>query len=132
MVGASEWQRLSDGWERLRWARMRWQSEAGAVNGSASDAARSLGMKDGTYRAYERPPGSSKHTPLDSQAAISFGRRFKVNWIWLLTGDGSPFDEPTTLPPIQERAIKAMSQLSEAEQKAIADFAEAMARRLAG
>lgn len=128
-VGAMQhdagWQEQTEGWQRLRWARKRWQSVAGAVNASAKDAAESLGMKDGTYRAYERKSTASKSTKLDSQAAIKFGRRFGVSWVWLLTGDGTPFDDPTALPQDQERAVRALSQMTEEEQKAFADFLEA-------
>jgi hypothetical protein len=119
-----QWRDIQEPWERLRWARIRWQKEAGAVSATAAHAAESIGMKEGTYRAYERPPEQSKHTPLDSQRAIQFGRRFKVNWVWLLTGEGNPFDH---LPTLQERVIRAMSDLSEDDQAAFAHMVERFA-----
>lgn len=122
------WQDLTEGWERLRWARIRWQTAAGAVNGNAEDAAASLGMKPGTYRAYERPSGSSKSTPLNDQAASLFGRRFKVNWIWLLRGTGTPFDERSDT---QERIDRAVATLDEADQAALLEMAEVLAKRAA-
>lgn len=83
-----QWRETREGHERVRWARLYWQERAGAVNGTAKDAADSLGMSEGTYRAYERRPGTSKHIPLNHQAAIRFGRRFGVSWTWLLTSEG--------------------------------------------
>lgn len=129
-VNDESWRDLEGGHQRLRWARKRWQAVSGSSGGTAKDAADSLGMKDGTYRAYERPPEASKHTPLDDQAAIRFARKFKVSWTWLLTGEGSPYDEQVT--PQMERAIKAMAALSDEAQKAIADMAEAFAATRTG
>lgn len=119
-----KWRGCNSPHERLKWARVYWQERAGAINGTAKDAAASLGMKDGTYRAYERVPDSSKHTPLDHQAAIKFGRRFGVDWTWLLSGQGTPFD--SQLPPAQERVLEAMSKTDEAQQNALADMIEAV------
>src|SRR6185436_1097584 len=64
VVGMDEnWRRLEGSWERLIWARERWQKmNARPLN--AADAAVALQMKEGTYRAYERPPSTSKHTSL--------------------------------------------------------------------
>ena len=45
-------------WERVKWARSRRFANAVA-------AARALGMEPGTYRCYERGPGSAKFIPLD-------------------------------------------------------------------
>ena len=117
------WQALEGPWDRLRWARLRWQRKAGAISPTATHAAVALGIEPGTYRTYERPPGSSKHTPYDHQLAIRFGRRFKVSWPWLLTGEGSPFD----LAPTQERVMRVMASLDEQQQEALAAMAEAFA-----
>jgi hypothetical protein len=115
------WRDLGEPHERLRWARMiRWQNGTG----SATDAARSIGMEPGTYRTYERGPESSKSTPLDHQSALRFGRKFKVNWIWLLTGEGTPFDNQFS--PEVERVIDAMSKLPTQVQKTVADMAEGL------
>lgn len=119
------WEELDEPWKRLKWARRRWQLKTGAVNPSAKDAADSLGIKDGTYRAYERPPGTSKHSSFDHQLAIQFSRKFKVSWSWLLTGEGTPFDQ---LEPMQQRVVRAMAALDESRQEAIAEMVEAMLR----
>lgn len=123
-MSRDDWKCLDEPWERLRWARVRWQEKARAINGTAKDAAESLGMKEGTYRAYERAPGTSKNIGYDHQAAIRFGRKFKVSWAWLLTGAGTPFDDQ--LPEPQERVIRAMSRMDLDRQKAIADAIEVL------
>lgn len=69
-------------WERVRWARV----EAGFQTGKS--AADSLGMKAGTYQAYERSPDASLHIAIDHQVAARLARKFKVRWEWLLTGQG--------------------------------------------
>lgn len=71
-------------WERVKWARSR-RFE------SATAAAASLGMKEGTYRCYERGPESAKFIPLDYTHAKAFAREFKVRWEWLLDGVGEPW-----------------------------------------
>ena len=113
------WQDLKGGWERLRWAR-----QFRSPFETAEAAAESLGMKAGTYRAYERRPDSSKHIELDHQAAVRFARKFKVNWIWLLTGEGEP--DSTDLSPAQERIIRATSGVSDEEVERAAAVIEAM------
>lgn len=116
---------LDEPWKRLIWARKRWQRLAGAVAGTAKEAALSLGMKEGTYRAYERAPDSSKHIPLDHQAAVQFGRKYKVSWVWLLTGEGSPFEVSNEF---QDRVLKTMANLPDDQQAALADMAEVFSR----
>lgn len=107
--------------ERLRWARVRWQDRKG-IKPDAGAASESLGLKPHTYRAYERAPGSSKHTELTHQRAIEFGRKFGVNWEWLMTGRGSPDDMPATeLTPTERSLIDALREAPEARQTAVAD-----------
>jgi hypothetical protein len=113
------WQELREPWERLRWSRAR-RFEA------AKDAAESMGMKPDTYRAYEREPGTSKHTQLDHQSAIRFGRKFGVRWEWLLIGQGTPSDDEDEGPGSRVRA--AMRSVPRDEQEAIADAVEALVR----
>jgi transcriptional regulator with XRE-family HTH domain len=83
-------------WERVKWARARRYE-------SATAAAAALGMKEGTYRCYERGPESAKFIRLEYHHARKFAREFKVRWEWLLDGVGEPWltktaDEP---PPGQ-------------------------------
>jgi transcriptional regulator with XRE-family HTH domain len=80
----NRWRECRGTWDRLRWARM------AAGYERAKDFADSIGMKDGTYRTYERAPDSSKHSDIDHTLAIRFAKKLKVRWEWLLTGDGTP------------------------------------------
>jgi transcriptional regulator with XRE-family HTH domain len=84
-------------WERVKWARsQRFES--------AAAAAAALGMKEGTYRCYERGPDSAKFIKLEYEHARHFAREFKVRWEWLLDGVGEPWltrvreDEPEVAP----------------------------------
>ena len=106
--------------DRLRWARIHWQ-EAKGIKPDAGAAAESLGVKAHTYRAYERRPDSSKHTRLDDQRAIQFARKFGVNWIWLLTGEGRPDAPDDSLSPTERRVIDALREAPEDRQTAVAD-----------
>lgn len=119
----AKWTTTSETHERLRWARMYWQIRARGGPGTAAEAAQSMGMKDGTYRAYERAPGSSKTITMDHQQAIFFARKFNVDWTWLLTGDGTPFDGQLT--DEQARVVEVMGQVTADEQKALAAMVEA-------
>lgn len=71
-------------WDRVKWARSRHFAKANA-------AAAALGMKEGTYRCYERGPDSAKHITLDYKYARHFAQQFKVRWEWLLDGLGEPW-----------------------------------------
>jgi transcriptional regulator with XRE-family HTH domain len=113
------WRNCEGSWDRLKWARMQRFD-------TARDAAESLGMKEGTYSAYERRPDSSKHIALNHQAAAKFAKKFKVSWIWLLTGEGTP--ETDQLTPAQERIIAATSGKPAEEQERIAAAIEALLR----
>lgn len=114
----TRWQDCEGTWDRLRWARMRWQAKQG-VSPNAEAAAVSLGIKPGTYRAYERRPGESKNIALDHQTAPPLAKKFGVSWIWLLNGDGSPDD--VDLTPDERRIIDAYREAPEARQTAVAD-----------
>jgi transcriptional regulator with XRE-family HTH domain len=81
-------------WERVKWARSRRFESAAA-------AAEALGMKEGTYRCYERGPDSAKFIPLEYKHAKVFAREFKVRWEWLLDGIGEPW---LTKPSDEEEA----------------------------
>lgn len=122
------WRRAEEPWQRLIWARKHWQNATGAVAANAEHAAESLGMKPNTYRAYERRPDASKSIKLNHQMAIRFGRKFKVSWVWLLLGEGSPFDEAADLPPAQARIVRAMADTPEEDQERIANMVEAFLR----
>lgn len=124
-MSKARWQDCEGTWDRLRWSRIQWQERIG-VSPNAEAAAESVGKKPGTYRAYERRPDSSKHIALDHQTAIEFGRKFGVSWEWLLTGKGSPTDQQ--LSPAQERLVRALWDVPEERQDAIASALEALIR----
>lgn len=111
--------------ERLIWARRR-------KFDTAKDAADSMGMKPGTYAAYERRPDSSKHTKMEHQAAARFARKFKVRWEWLLAGEGEPWPEearPDDEPPTPtNRVAVALKTVSKERAEAIADAVEALVK----
>jgi hypothetical protein len=115
------WRNCEGTWDRLRWARINYGFE------TAKDAAAALGMKEGTYRSYERRPDSSKHTPLDHQVAATFATKYRVNWLWLLLGQGGPFDR--LLTPAQERILAATSTASTEDQERVAAAVEALLGR---
>jgi SOS-response transcriptional repressor LexA len=96
--------------ERLRWARVRWQTLNG-IKPEMGAAADSLGMKQHTYRAYEREPGASKHTPLDHQRAVQFARKFGVSWQWLLTGENNSSTSPTKAHVAKPGAVVDLAEL---------------------
>nr|DAQ12770.1 MAG TPA: hypothetical protein [Caudoviricetes sp.] len=119
----TSWTEQREPWERLKWAR----TQAGFA--TATSAAESLGMKKDTYTAYERAVGSSKHTDIDHQRAIQFGRKFKVSWTWLLAAEGTPFDKPSS--PAQERVLSAMANANPDEQDRVAEAVELLLKRSA-
>lgn len=114
------WKGLDEPHDRLRWARIQWQESRG-IKPEAGAAADSLGLKQHTYRAYERRPDASKYTRLDDQRAVQFARKFGVNWIWLLTGEGNPFTPDNQMTPTERRVIDALREAPEDRQAAAAD-----------
>lgn len=110
--------------ERLRWARMQYQEKQG-ISPNAGAVASSFGLGEHAYRAYERKPDASKNTALTHQRAIQFGRKFGVNWEWLMTGKGDPYDIGISqLTPTERRVIDALREAPEARQTAVADAIE--------
>lgn len=125
MVGMNtDWSRANEPWLRVRWAR----ENAGFPNMQA--AADSLGMRQNTYSAFERDPAeSSRARALDHQSAIQFGKKYRVSWVWLLSGEGTPFDK--NLTEAQQRAIQAMESVTEDEQQRAAEMLELFLRKSA-
>lgn len=89
---AENWQQLEHSWERLRWARLNARPEP---FDQIKAAAESLNVKPGTYRTYELPKADGGRAPPLSDLQ-RFARKFKVSWVWIASGQGSPFDEPTS------------------------------------
>lgn len=84
---------------------------------TAQDAAAALGVNVNTYRAYERQPNSSKHTPLDHVHAGHFAKRLGVRWEWLLQGQGAPWADPDEH---RERVLNAYDNADPDRRAAIA------------
>lgn len=110
MARDDAWRKCEGTWDRLKWAR-RQKFETG------KDAALAFGLKEDTYRAYERQPDSSKHTPLGHQHAAHFAKRLGVRWEWLLQGDGSPWLDPDEN---RDRILQAYDNAPEDRRAAIA------------
>jgi len=73
-------------------------------------------MKEGTYRAYERPPDASKATRLDYEAARDFARKFGVSWAWLLNDVGSP-DDVVRIADREDELWAVYQQLTEEQRQ---------------
>lgn len=94
------WTQCGTQWERLRWARLRAGYER------AKDAADSLGLKGGTYRTYEvgKADGGRAPTLTELQRIC---RKFKVNWVWVATGEGSPDESGIVSERLAQAAQRA-------------------------
>lgn len=114
MARDERWKGCEGTWDRLKWARL--QKYA-----TAKDAAIAVGVEEGTYRTYERHPDGSKHTPLDYQKAVHFGRRFGVRWEWLLEGTGIPW---RALDENLDRILLAYESTPEERRAAVAEAIE--------
>lgn len=95
------WRLLRHPWERLRWARLN-RTEFQR----AKDAAESLGIKPGTYRTYEYDPNDNgREPPLSELQRIA--KKFKVSWVWIASGQGSPDADVVTDPNLAAAAERA-------------------------
>lgn len=85
---------LRETWERLRWSRL----HAGFER--PTDAARSLNIKPVTYRTYEHGlEDGGREPPLTELQRMA--RKYEVNWIWLVSGRGSPYLDLDDDPRVQ-------------------------------
>lgn len=121
------WASLRDQWERLRWARLhRTPFER------VKDAAESLGLKPGTYRTYEHSPGEDggRLPPLTELQRIC--RRFKVNWVWVATGEGTPDDGVVTddrIAAVSDRFGRVPPEKQDDAMSAVLGVLDAFARK---
>ena len=91
------WKKLNNYWDRLRWAREQWFIKNYGKPGNPNAAAKIAKIPRPTYAQYERDPsGPTRAARLDEYYARIFGKSFGVNWNWLLTGWGSPYDDDRT------------------------------------
>jgi transcriptional regulator with XRE-family HTH domain len=91
---------------------------------SAEAAAEALGMPGSTYRQYERGPDSSRFAHLDEEYARTFAKKFKVDWVWLLTGVGSPQGE--TIDEASEELLDIYQRLGSTQQQLLIELARNM------
>jgi hypothetical protein len=87
----------------------------------AKDAAESLNIKPGTYRTYEVGKADGGRAPAITEMQ-RMARKFKVNWIWLLTGEGSPDKDVAS----DERLAVARQKLNEVDEAKQEDAFAAM------
>lgn len=106
-----DWRELREPWERLRWAR----AKAGFER--AKDAADSMGIKDVTYRSYERRPDQAGARNMDHQLAARFAKKYKVSWRWLLAGEGSPDEDTTAAKREADKIAERLEQIEEGPQR---------------
>lgn len=86
----SSWKNCREFWERLRWARLHYAKKKGDTIFRPTDAASTLNVKPGTYRTWEQPKESDGRVP-DMSTIQQIAAKFGVSWVWLLSGQGSPY-----------------------------------------
>jgi hypothetical protein len=125
----SNWTLLEEPWDRLRWARNHWQKKTGGPV-TARAAAEALGLQENTYTTYERAPAkSSGARGFSPTLAVKFGKKFKVAWTWLLTGEGTPWDVVVSgVSPEQEQLIELTQGRTADELQPVVDFVQAALR----
>lgn len=112
------WRQCKGTWDRLRWARRRRYGDK-----TAKEVAQLLGIKPGTYNAYEGEPGvRSKTLKLDHQHAAHIAKKFRVRWEWLLMGEGEPWQAEADSPKV--RAKRAIDEATDEQAEAAADLLE--------
>jgi hypothetical protein len=107
------WRDLKEMWERIRWARLHlteWDRP--------TDAARSMGLRPGTYRTYEHAKAEGGRQP-PLEELVTIARKYKCNWVWLATGDGHPTASILSDPRLSVIASKAASLPPEKQEDAI-------------
>lgn len=77
------WERLTETWERIRWARRNRGYER------AKEPALLLRIEPNTYRSYERSQADAGRIP-KIEVAKRIAALYGVNWTWLLDGQGHP------------------------------------------
>lgn len=112
----TSWSRCEGVWDRLAWARTH-----APVPMDTAAAGSVIGLSAQTYRTYERRPNTPGARAIDPQNIIKLGRRWKISWQWIISGEGTPFDrelEPRQLevietferapPELQEAALRVL------------------------
>lgn len=90
---AERWQELREFWERMRWTRLHYAHRQGDIIFRPTDAARTLNVQPVTYRTWEQAKENGGRVP-PLEAIQGIAGKFGVSWVWLATGQGSPFHDP--------------------------------------
>jgi len=120
------WTDLQEAHARLKWARQR-----DARYPTTKAFAGSVGLSEHGYAAYERAPGSSKHTPLSYEQAFPWAQRLRVRWEWLLKGEGAPWiddSDQRRWSPQAQRIAEMVDSAPEEDQERIARAIELLLR----
>lgn len=98
----------------------------------AKDAADSLGIKPGTYRTYERGLEDGGREPPISEIQ-RMARKFKVSWIWLVSGDGAAQGDilaDERLAAAARRAMQVPDEKKDDAWNAVMGVLDAFARKV--
>ncbi len=120
----TSWSTQHHYWERVRWARLQWQQRAGMPE-TARAAAEALGMEENTLTTYERRPRSNKG--LSIERARQFGKKYKVSWIWLALGEGTPFDDD--LSPDAQSVARLVDATPEEDRPKVVEAIKTLLKR---
>jgi transcriptional regulator with XRE-family HTH domain len=75
----------------------------------SKDAAESLNIKPGTYRTYEYDPAEKNGREPSLTELQRICRKFKVSWVWVASGQGTPDEGVIKNERLQELADSAQS-----------------------
>lgn len=120
------WTDLQEPHQRLKWARQRDERYP-----TTRAFAQAVGLSEHGYAAYERAPGSSKHTPLSYEHAVPWAQRLRVRWEWLLKGEGPPWIDDSRQrrwSPQARRIADMVDSVPEEDQDRIARAIELLLR----
>lgn len=112
------WRNTVGLWDRLRWARRNRYGDK-----PAKEVAEILGIKEGTYNAYEGQPGVRSKVAKPPLVKVQhMAKKFRVRWEWLLLGEGEPWLPEADSP--KARAKAAIDQATDDQAEAAADLLE--------
>lgn len=108
MADEIDWKKVPR-WERLKWARK------AAGYETATDACTAFGWPSlDTYRSHEREP-RGKSPGFNEEWAERYAQAFRVDWLWLLHGQGAPKSQSGTGQiPTYEQAWEEMAPAEKA------------------
>lgn len=112
------WRQCNGTWDRLRWARRQRYGDK-----PAREVAEILGIREGTYNAYEGVPGQRSKTATPPVVKMRhIAKKYRVRWEWLLLGEGEPWLPSKDSP--KARAKAAIDEATDEQAEAAADLLE--------